>query len=91
MIILTLEVTDVAFLAGVELEVADRCNEHVDTAGDATKEKVCKGSGLPSLGLKRGVVDDKATDPAKEESEKETNQVIVVHFYRLLSIKLPEL
>ena len=76
-VILCLEVTDVAGLVGIECKVADRSNDHVNTTSDGTKYKVCKSSGLPTLGLERGVVDDKATDPTKEEGKKETNYIVV--------------
>ena len=81
---LSLEVTDVLCLAGIKGKVADRSNEGVDTQGDVSKNNVCEGSRLPTVGLKRGVVDDKATNPTKEEGKKETNYV-VIHRSELLS------
>ena len=65
---LLLNVTDVLFLVGIEGEVADRCYQAVDTKGDHSQEDVSQRSRLKACGLKRGVIDHKASDPSQEES-----------------------
>ena len=65
---LRFEVTDVLIFVRIERQVANGCNEHVNTTGDGTPNKVCPSSALPTSGLKGAVVDDEAADGAKEES-----------------------
>ena len=78
---LVLLIADVLGLSGVKGKVADSCNKAVDTAGKHRKEDVCACSGCKSFGLKRCVVDDKASYPAKEECEQKAHEIVVVfHF-----------
>lgn len=82
---LTFEVTNVLGLSGIKEQVADRCYEGVNSERNKSKEKVCECSGLVSFGLKGSMVDNKASDPAKEEGQKKTNDVVVIHcFYSFL-------
>ena len=74
---LCFEVTDVLVLVGIERKVANGSNKNVDTTGNGTPNKVTPGSALPTSGLEGAVVDDETTDGAKEESQQETNNVIV--------------
>ena len=76
---LVLLVTDVLCLCGVEHEVADGSNQRVNTEGQVCEDEVCPGSGGPAFRLQGSVVDDNAADPAQEEGQQKTNEVLVVH------------
>ena len=75
---LVLLIADVLGLGGVKSEVADSRNKTVDTASNHRKEDVCACSGCVSFGLKRGVVDDKASYPTKEKCEQKAYEIVVV-------------
>ena len=66
---LVLLITDVLVLFGIEEDVADGSYESVNSESDHGKEDVAAGSGCVTLGLERGVVDNKASDPSEEECE----------------------
>jgi hypothetical protein len=72
-------VTDVLFLGGIEEEVADGCNEGVNTHGDVCEKEICPRSRGEAFGLELGVVDNDASDKAEEEGKDEANYVFVVH------------
>ena len=72
-------ITDILLFARVEGEVANRSDQRVDTAGNYTQEEVCLCSGLISLRLQRGMIDDKTSPKAQEESEQKASGVIVFH------------
>ena len=72
-------VTDVLFLGGIEEEVADGCNEGVNTHGEVSKKEICPRSRGEAFGLELGVVDDDASDEAEEEGQDKANYVLVVH------------
>ena len=76
---LTLYVTDVAGLRGIEGQVADGSNQRINVEGDVTQDEVQPGSGHPTLGLQRSAVDDDAADPTQEEGQQETYQFVVIH------------
>jgi hypothetical protein len=75
---LTLEITDVLLLGRIEEKVADGSNEGVNTEGEVHEDEVRPSSGSVTFGLEGSVVDDKATDPTEEESQKETDQLVVI-------------
>ena len=77
-------VTDNSTLLRIEEKVEYRSNQTVNAEGDHGKEEVCKGSRGVACGLKRGVVDDDTTDPAKEEGKKKTSELLIIHFENLL-------
>ena len=60
-------VADVAGLACVKCEIADRSNECVDTECDSSEDEICQGSGFKALGLQARVVDNEAAYPAQEK------------------------
>lgn len=66
---LCLFVANVLFVSGIELEVADRSNEGVNTKSEECEPEVSTGSAGIAFGLKTGVIDNDATNPTKEESE----------------------
>ena len=72
-------VADVVGLCRVKGKVADRSNKTVNAKRNNRKEEVSKASGFETYGLKRGMVDYDATNPAKEESQKKAHKVVVVH------------
>ena len=76
--ILVLLVTDVLSLSGIKEQVANRSYQRIDTKGQVRKEEIQTGSGGISCGLQRSVVDDDATDPTQEKSQKETDEIVVV-------------
>ena len=81
-------VTDVLLLCGIEGKVADGCNDRIDTAGEDTEEKICKGSTGVTFGLECRVVDDDATDPAEEEGKQKSCD-LRIHGLILLSYVMP--
>ena len=78
---LVLLVTDISFLGRIKEQVADSGNQTVNTKGNVGKEEIRQGSGGVALGLKVGVVDDDTADPAQEEGQQKTNQIVVIVFH----------
>ena len=74
---LVLLVADVFGLSRVKRQVADGSDQAVNAAGDVAEDEVSTGARGVALGLQRGVVDDKASDPAEEEGQEETNDFVV--------------
>ena len=68
-------VADIFGLAGIEEQIANGCNEGVNTKSKISQNKIRPGSGSESYRLKRSVVDDKASNPSKEEGEKKANEI----------------
>ena len=62
-------VTDVGCLCGVKHQVEDGCYQPIDSEGDHRQENVSQSSGGVAFGLQIGMVDNNATDPAKEKGE----------------------
>ena len=78
-------VTYVLCLCGIEYEIANRSHQTVDTQGYVSKNEVAACSRGIALGLKRGVVDDKATYPTQEKGQQEAYEFVVIHSLSLLS------
>ena len=72
-------VTDVLSLCRIKDQIANGCNQTVNTKGDRGQEDVRQSSGRIALGLQAGVVDDQASDPTEEEGKQETNEIVVIH------------
>lgn len=85
---LFLYVTDVLLFGRIKGKVADRCNKRINTECDVSEKEICPGSGLKACRLERGMVDNNATNPSKEEGQQEANEVVVIHFKILLSYML---
>ena len=85
---LVLLVANVGCLVGIEGQVADGSNQAIDAEGHHGQEEVCCGSAGVALGLQRSMIDDQATNPAQEESQQKTNQIVVIHYMFLLSQEL---
>ena len=62
MTLLTSEIADVSLFRRVKDQIANRCNQTVNAESDDAQEEVRQASGLPSVGLKAGVVDNDAAD-----------------------------
>ena len=77
-------VADVLGLSGVEHQVADRSDEGINAAGDVAEDNISAGARGVTFGLQRGVVDNKASDPAEEEGQEETNDLVVHGDFSLL-------
>ena len=75
---LVLLVTDTLFLCGIEEQVADSGNQRINTKGKVCEEEVCQSSGGVALGLKAAVVNDDTADPAQEEGQQKTDQIVVL-------------
>jgi hypothetical protein len=71
-------VTDISFLGRIKEQVADSSNQRINTKGEVGKEEVSQRSGGVALGLEAGVVDNDTADPAKEEGQQKTDEIIVV-------------
>ena len=76
---LSLEVADVSCLVRIKGQIADRSNQRIDTTSDVAQEQVSQGPGAIALRLQGGEVDDQAADPAEEESQQKTNELLIVH------------
>jgi hypothetical protein len=73
-------VADISLLGGIKEQIADRCNQSVDTKGNNREENVRQSSRRITLRFQRGVVDDNASDPTQEKGQQKTNEIVVIHY-----------
>ena len=74
-------VADVLFLCGIKDQIANGSHQTIDTEGDHGEKNVGKRSGCIARGLEAGVIDDDASNPAKEKCEQKTNKIVIaIHF-----------
>jgi hypothetical protein len=74
-----LGVADIAGLCGIKGQIADRGNQTINAKGNVGQKKVSQRAAGITCGLQRRMINDNAADPAKEEGQQKTNELLVLH------------
>ena len=68
-LLLVSEITDIAACAFLKAKIANGSYQGINTKGNDGKEEVSTISRLPAVGFQRGMVNNKTTNKAQEESK----------------------